>query len=63
MDNLKKYNQIELNEEEMISIIGGDGFFREAGKALKSLWCGTKKLAKEIWSHSDKIAHPGSSFQ
>ena len=63
MNNLNKYNRIELTKEQMRSIIGGDGFFRRAGRTLKSLWCGTKKLAKELWSHSDKIAHPGSSFQ
>lgn len=25
--------------------------------------CSVKKFSKELWSHSDKIVHPGSSFQ
>ena len=62
MKNIEKYNVSVLNTNET-KLINGGGLFRDLGRGFGKAWCATKGFLKELASHSDKIVHPGSTFQ
>jgi hypothetical protein len=61
MKNLNNYNVKKLSKTEINSTFGG-GWFKSFGKSVGEAWCSIKGVASEIWVHSDKIVHPGSTF-
>lgn len=62
MKKLDNYGVEKLSLTESKLIFGG-GFFRSFGRMVGEAWCATKGFIKELASHSDKVAHPGSTFQ
>ncbi|MFK7748784.1 MAG: hypothetical protein AB8B65_10355 [Kordia sp.] len=62
MKNIEEFNVSILNINET-KLINGGGIFRDFGKWCGEAWCATKGFLKELASHSDKIVHPGTTFQ
>lgn len=62
MKNLQNYNVKKLSKAE-INLISGGGIFKKFGKFMGETWCSIKGVTSDIWKHSDKIVHPGTTFQ